>query len=320
VRKQVNVSSLTLMRFLGGAVIICLLYWVVGRVAAPELHGQSGRDDTVKFEHGGLTRTALVHLPAGYDGKKPLPLVLSFHGRHGQGKDQQKLSHFDEVSDKYRFLVVYPDGIGKSWNALGVGEAESRGVDDVGFVRVLLDRLAERYAVDDSRIYASGMSNGGFFSHRLGCELSERFAAIASVEGQMSPEMAKMCNPKEPVAVLDIHGTADRLVPYEGGKTAGGGVSLSVDETVALWRRLNRATNEGESMTKGQVVCRTYQGGTAPVRVCTVTGAGHTWPGGFQYLPRLLVGATNRDVDASEMIWQFFAENPKRPGQTKGRY
>jgi polyhydroxybutyrate depolymerase len=306
-------SSLMLSRFVGGLLIGCLLLWVFAGVSAPRLHSQSGRNETLKFDHGGLPRISLIHVPSGYDGKTPLPVVLSFHGRHGEGKDQQKLSHFDEVSDRHRFLVVYPDGIGKSWNALhGTGEAESRGVDDVGFVRALLDRLAERYVVDKNRIYASGMSNGGFFAHRLGCELSERFAAIASVAGQMSPALAKICRPQEPVAVLDIHGTADRIVPYKGGKTDGGGSLLSAEETVSIWRRLNKSAGEGETTTNGQVVCRTYQGGTAPVRFCTVTGAGHTWPGGFQYLPRLLVGATNRDVDASEMIWQFFAENPKR--------
>lgn len=301
------------MRFLGGVVIVCLLCWGVARIAVPEVHGQSGRNETLKLEYGGLSRTSLIHVPAGYDGKTPLPVVLSFHGRHGQGNNQQKLTHFDDVSDRHRFLVVYPDGIGKSWNALhGTGEAESRGVDDVGFVRALLGRLGERYAIDNARIYAAGMSNGGFFAHRLGCELSERFAAIASVAGEMSPALSKICQPKEPPAVLIIHGTADRIAPFNGGKTDGGGSMLSAEETATIWRRLNKTTGDGETTTKGEVVCRTYQGGAAPVRFCSVAGAGHTWPGGFQYLPRLLVGATNRDVDASEMIWQFFAENPKR--------
>ena len=275
--------------------------------------------EVARLEHGGLTRTYLVHVPPGYDGKKPVPLVLSFHGRHGQGKDQADLTGFNDVSDRHGFLVVYPDGVGKSWNALhGTGEAQARGVDDVGFVGALIDSLVEHYEIDEDRIYASGMSNGGFFAHRLGCELSERIAAIASVAGQMAPDLAKICRPAVPVPVLDIHGTRDRIVPMDGGTTDGGGSLLSAEETVGVWQRLNGCSGATkETLSRGGVVCRSSEGCKAPVTLCTVKGAGHTWPGGKQYAPRLLVGTTNRDVDASEMIWEFFDANARGAGRRR---
>jgi polyhydroxybutyrate depolymerase len=247
-------------------------------------------------------------------------LVLSFHGRHGQGKGQAKLTGFSEVADRHGFIVVYPDGIDKSWNAMhGAGPAQEKGVDDVGFVDALIDRLQAEYAIDPNRVYAAGMSNGGFFSHRLGCELSTRLAAIASVAGQMGPELAEICDPAEPVAVLDIHGTKDRIVPYDGGETKGGGALLSVEDTVDTWRQLNDCAMRSDvTLDKGDASCRTYRGCSAPVELCTIEGAGHTWPGGHQYMPRLLVGTTNRDVDASELIWEFFENNPKRTSIRRG--
>jgi len=280
----------------------------------------SGVDVHGEIEHGGYTRTYMVHVPKGYSADTPVPLVLSFHGRHGQGEGQAKLTGFSEVADRHGFIVVYPDGIEKSWNAMhGAGPAQEKGVDDVGFVEALIDRLQADYAIDPKRVYAAGMSNGGFFSHRLGCELSPRLAAIASVAGEMGPELAKVCQPEYPIAVLDIHGTKDRIVPYDGGETKGGGELLSVEDTVDVWRQLNDcALRSDVTLEKGDVVCRTFRECTAPVEQCTVEGAGHTWPGGYQYLPRLLIGTTNRDVDASELIWEFFENNPKRISVRQG--
>lgn len=284
---------------------------------------QPGMDATEEIQFGGRTRTFIIHFPSGYDDQKPVPLMLSFHGRKGQGKDQVKLSNFNQVADRHGFIVVYPDGVGKSWNAMhGTGDAEALGVDDVGFVGALIDTLMERYSIDPRRIYASGMSNGGAFVHRLGCEMSDRIAAIASVAGEMAPKMAAQCKPTDPVAVIDFHGTKDRIVPFDGGETGGGGDLLSAPATVEVWRKLNGCNETSkETFSKGDVTCRTFTGGRAPVTLCTVQGTGHTWPGGYQYLPRILIGTTSRDVDASEMIWEFFAANPKMmdPRGTSGR-
>lgn len=266
------------------------------------------RNEAVDFTFEGRARHALVRIPASY-GPEAVPLMVSFHGRRGTGEDQAQLTHFNDVSDDHGFIVVYPDGIEKSWNALhGTGEAEALGVDDVGYTAALLDALGERYKIDRTRIYASGMSNGGFFAHRLGCQLSTRFAAIVSVAGPMATALEPICQPLRPVPVMYFHGTSDRIVPYLGGTTDGGGSGLSAPATAKKWSVLNGCSSTTvESFRKGQVSARSYTGCRAPVSLYTVTNGGHTWPGGYQYLSAWLVGQTNRDVDASELIWQFFA-------------
>lgn len=264
------------------------------------------RNEPLDLVFEGRSRHALIRIPASYAGN-PVPLMVSFHGRHGTGEDQRDLTHFNDVSDTYGFIVAYPDGVEQSWNALhGTGEAEALGVNDVGYTRALLNALREKYQIDPKRMYASGFSNGGFFTERIGCELSDQFAAIASVAGPMATALEPICAPGRPVPILYFHGTADRIVPYNGGETGGGGSGLSAPATAQKWAGINQcSTVTVESFRKGQVACRSYTSCAAPVQLCTVTNAGHTWPGGLQYASAWLVGTTNRDVDASEMIWQF---------------
>jgi polyhydroxybutyrate depolymerase len=284
-------------------------------VSAPGEAGtapQSGWIEQVSLTHDGVVRTAWVAVPSGYRKNTPVPLVLSFHGRDSDGMTQAWLTQLHDVGERNTFIVVYPDGVGRSWNALsGTGDAEALNVDDVGYVDALLATLSARFTIDPDRVYASGMSNGAFFAHRLGCERSSRFAAIASVAGQMALALEKVCAPQVPVAVLSFHGKADPVVPYGGGVTLGGGSTLSAEQTAAVWGRLNQAGAQPiETFRKGEVVCRTYQDGRMPVTLCSIETGGHTWPGGNEYAPETVVGPTNRDVSASEMIWQFFAANP----------
>jgi len=274
---------------------------------------QTVNPEIVEVTYQTLTRTSLVYVPSGYDGKTAMPLVLSFHGRWGKGKDQAALTELHTVGERYGFLVVYPDAAFGTWNAMaGNTTANEELIDDVGFVDLLVTQLSQRFKIDSRRIYASGFSNGGFFVHRLGCERSTRFAAIASVAGEMAPALEKVCAPQAPVAVMTIHGTEDPIVPYTGGVTEGGGESLSAEATATTWNRLNRCNGQWlETLRIGQVFTRSFQGCAAPVAWTTVEGGGHTWPGGLQYQSPLLIGITNRDVNASEMIWQFFAANPQ---------
>jgi polyhydroxybutyrate depolymerase len=165
------------------------------------------------------------------------------------------------------------------------------------------------------------MSNGGFFTHRLGCERSTRFAAIAAVAGGMSPVLEKACAPSAPLAVLNIHGKADPIVPYAGGTTMGGGSALAAEQTANVWQHLNSAiTPPVQTFVLRDVLCRTYADGRAPVTLCDIEHGGHTWPGGNEYAPETMVGPTNRDINASETIWEFFAANPrtaKKAGRPK---
>ncbi|MCU0701951.1 MAG: hypothetical protein MUC96_36075 [Myxococcaceae bacterium] len=146
--------------------------------SSPCTTGVTGaRDRTVTVMHGGLARTANVHLPASWNGRSPRAVVLNFHGRNSTPTQQNLLSGMNALSDREGFIAVHPQGVGNTWNAgLCCGEAQTRRLDDVGFVRALLDSLEASFCIDDKRVYATGLSNGGFLSHRLGCELSGRIA------------------------------------------------------------------------------------------------------------------------------------------------
>lgn len=284
------------------------------------VRAQTGRTETGSIEHGGRVRTFLMHTPPGYDGTAAVPLQLSFHGRGGTGTSQADLTHLNSVADARGFIVVYPDGVEQSWNnGAGVGStedptAETLNVDDVGFVDALVTHMSERFKIDPNRIDVSGMSNGGFFSHRDGCQLSSRVAAIASVAGPMATAIEPSCQPIAPTAAMIVHGLADKVVPYYGGETLGGGSGLSAPKTAEKWATLNGCSNPTGtapiSRQVGEVVFRSYVNCQRPVVLVTVRDGGHTWPGGLQY--SLFVGKTNRDIDASEEIWKFFAANPKR--------
>lgn len=299
-----------------------LLFVLVGATSA----GAQVRTGEIEgtLEAGGATRTYRVYVPARYDGKKPVPLVIALHGGGGAGRGMNTLTRLNDVADAHGFLVVYPDGRFRHWNdGRQSGAAESREVDDVGFLADLIDALARKYSVDRKRVFATGISNGGFMSQRLACDLSDKVAAIAVVAATMGQELSGKCNPRQPVSVLLIHGTEDPLVPYEGGRVQvrGGGAIVSAPDAVGKWVELNGCTAkpktdslpdtaEDETRTRRE----TYTGcrnGTEVIFL-TIEGGGHTWPSGPQYLPVRRIGRTSGDFDASALIWEFFAAHPRR--------
>ena len=264
----------------------------------------------------GLKRTFRVHLPPAYDGRQPTPLVVVFHGGIGTGRYIQKQSRMDPVSDRHGFIAVYPDGLYRTWNAGGCcEEAMRRKIDDVQFVADLLDTLETRLAVDRARIYATGFSNGAMLVHRLACELPGRFAAIAPVSGVI---MVPECPGREALSVMVFHGTADPRSLWEGGlgdKKAEKGIRESIPVTMnRLQTRYNCAKETQTTFQRGQVTCSTYpqcrQG--AEVVLCRIEGGGHQWPGGDAVWPDRL-GPVNRDISASELMWQFFERHALAP-------
>ena len=279
------------------------------------------------LQSGALVRSYLLHVPPGYDAAAPWPLVLALHGGGGQGRGMPWLTGLSRLADRQRFLVAYPDGVGRSWNDgredPGVPAAR-RQVDDVGFLVALIDHVAGAYRIDAARVYATGISNGGFMSQRLACEASTRVAAIASVVATIGVELADRCRPARAVPVLMVNGTADPLVPYEGGQIQlpGGrprpGRIASVAETVALWARLNGCARFADVIREpdrdpsdGVTVRRETQSGCpegGEVTLYVMEGGGHVWPGGPQYLPRTVIGRATRELD-SETIWDFFARH-----------
>jgi polyhydroxybutyrate depolymerase len=272
-----------------------------------------------------------VHVPKGYDPKVPAPVLYAFHGFlqnapmfviNGTG--------FVPKSDQEGFILVMPngaqeDGLGGSWNA-GVccGAAAAQKLDDVGFVRAIHGELQKHLNIDAQRVYATGFSNGGFMTHRLGCEASDLFAAIAPIAASIGtselgstgthrdPDL-KACTPERPVAVLTVHGDADGIVPYAGMKP-------SLDH----WARENGCRETSvpatQPMSGGDTTCVTYEG-CAGVEVtgCTVRGGGHCWFGdascgtGAPGIGNLFVGNNSSYLKTSDAVWSFVSRFRRAP-------
>jgi len=181
--------------------------------------------DTLKYHYsssifsGGLQRTYSVHIPNSYDKTSPTPLVISLHGGGGTGQGMNKLTNFDSIADAENFIVIYPDGFEKHWNDgrnVQRYRTQAQNIDDVGFISALIDNISNEVNIDAKRVYVTGISNGAMMSHRLGCELSQKIAAIAPVAGNIPANMASVWSPSRPVSVLIINGTDDPLVPWAG--------------------------------------------------------------------------------------------------------
>jgi polyhydroxybutyrate depolymerase len=284
----------------------------------PACQGKQGAkgERVVTVASGGLIRTALLHVPAAYDPAKPTVLVLNFHGFSSDGAQEALVTRMSQSSDAHNFIVAYPYGVASSWNAgQCCGTAWLDAIDDVAFVKALLAQLSGDYCIDDHRIYATGMSNGGFISHRLACEMADVFAAISPVAGVMGiPEAS--CKPVRPVPVLAFHGTKDPLVPYGGGNpvlNAGIAGTLnfrSVEETMAIWRDRDGCKGAAEQIyQKGDATCVRWGGCEqgSEVVLCTIDGGGHTWPGGVP----IPLGTTSNNISATETMLSFFAAHPK---------
>ncbi|UQA63746.1 hydrolase [Polyangium aurulentum] len=267
---------------------------------------------------GGRLRSALLHVPASYDSDVGTPLVLNFHYYTGTPLLQAALSQMNPVSDARGFIVAYPAGIGASFNfGSCCGLAWQLGVDDVQFARDLVAAISREYCIDPSRIHATGMSNGAALAHRLGCEAADVFASIAPVAAVL-PEPST-CVPSRPISVLQFHGTADPLVPYDGSEPmlppgfpvpAGTFDYYPVVDSIGAWRQIDGCpASPALTYANGDATCVAWSpcnGGTA-TELCTIDGGGHTWPGGT---PIPLVGPTSQDLEASEKMIDFFEAHP----------
>lgn len=277
--------------------------------ASPSLGCESGTLDAgvthVDLEAGGVMRSYELHVPPSYDGATPLPLVLSFHGYTSTGSAQEESTEMNDLADREGFLVAYPNGLYNSWNAgTCCGQAAELGVDDVGFTRTLIEDIGARGCIDQRRVYATGMSNGGFFSYRLACEAADVIAAAAPVAAVMGVDEGA-CMPARPIPIIAFNGTGDPLVLYDGG---GPGASPSVAETIAGWVDRDGCTAEPVvSYQNGDATCETVDQceGDASVTLCTIEGGGHCWPG---YPCRLGgIGESTTDINANEAMWGLFS-------------
>lgn len=280
-------------------------------------------------------RSYRIHIPPGYDGSKPVPLVLVLHGYTSNSEVMERVIGFNEKADEEGFIVVYPNGatdlllflgyrvlhpshrwarfwnVGFFWRNAGLffDTALSRDMDDVGFIQELIGHLQDELYVNSSRVYIAGVSNGGMMSYRLGSELSDTVAAIAPVAGTSGGRYRKKSDlyvvpePEHPVSVVAFHGLQDRVVPYEGDMHY-----LSVNESISYWVEYNDCNpvpdvNKSES---GNVIVRTYSNGSdnSEVKLYTIVNGAHDW-----------FGSKNSDiseVSTTDLMWEFFELHPKK--------
>lgn len=267
---------------------------------------------TVNLNVNGVSRTYNLYVPAIYNSNQAVPLVFNFHGYTSNNTQQELYGDFRPIADTANFIIVHPQGLivngNTGWNNFGT-QATAQG--DIDFTQMMITTLSSQYNIDPNRIYSTGMSNGGFMSYDLACFLSSRFAAIASVTGGMTALRKPACNPNHPVPVMQIHGTADAVVPYTGVTGFG---SIHVDSLVKFWRVFNHCNatpvftalpniNTADNCTAEHYVYSGGQNGST-VEFYKIIGGGHTWPGAI--FP--VNGNTNMDFSASKEIWRFFSK------------
>ncbi|MFZ4286379.1 alpha/beta hydrolase family esterase [Variovorax sp. HJSM1_2] len=294
------------------------------RRAAAESNAATGILSEESLMHDGLRRSYLVHVPPKLDATHPLPLVLAFHGGGGDAAFMAQDARYGLISkaDAAGFVVVFPGGFSRfpggrfaAWNAGNCcGEARDRAVDDVGFVRALVQRLQATHRIDGRRVYAVGMSNGGMFAHRLGCEAADVFAAVASVAGT---DNTRTCAPSRPMAVLHIHAKDDDHLLFAGGA---GPASIgdkskvtdftSVPLTISRWVERDRCDAKTvRTLSVAGAYCEAHQAcaGQAEVQLCVTETGGHSWPGATTV--RKGQEAASQALSANDVMWEFFTRH-----------
>ncbi len=290
--------------------------------AASSLSVAQQADSEHSLNAGGAARTYLLHVPAGAP-SGPLPLVVVFHGGGGNAASAVHMSGMDAKADREKFIVAYPNGSGPiagallTWNTWQCcGYALEHHVDDVAFVRAMVEEIARSNPVDRKRIYATGMSNGGMMTYRVGCEMADVFAAIAPVAGALDTDS---CKPSGPVSLVAFHGKADQHVRFDGGvplKSADlrhSRVDKPVSYAIDFWKRQNQCDGTPASEKKGSVTHEAYAcpATSTAVELYAVDGQGHAWPGGAKGFSRG-ADAPSTELSATDAMWDFFARHPRK--------
>jgi len=271
--------------------------------------GTSQQTITATITHDAMQREYILYVPASYTGSNAVPLVFNFHGYTSNATEQMWYGDFRPIADTANFIIVHPNGMldGTGTTHFNVGWGGST-IDDVGFTSALLDSISADYNINADRVYSTGMSNGGFMSYHLACQLSDKIAAIASVTGSMSPATYNACNPQHPTAILEIHGTADGTVAYTGSN-----FSKPIIDVLDYWINSNNSNttpsvinipdiNTSDGSTVEHLI---YYGGDNDVTVehFKITGGEHTWAS-----TAFPSAGTNFDIDASVEVWKFFSK------------
>ena len=255
-------------------------------------------DASEQFTNQNQQRTYALHTPA--IANQALPLVIALHGSQESGQQMSAKTGLNQLADQAGFVVAYPDGLKQKWNVSGKAIE-----DNVVFVHALIDRVQKIRNIDPTRIYVVGLSNGGILAQKIACTDPSKIAAIATVAASLPQQYEATCQTKTPVSLLMINGTADPIVPWQGGQPpqvhVGRDLSLpSIPEVVNFWHQHNACTAE-PSLTqlneKVQISSNTHCQNDTEVSLITLNGAGHIWAGG---------SGKSQFLDATQAVWQFF--------------
>ncbi len=284
---------------------ILLFFFLI--ISSISIKAQTTILDTITVD--GLERYYRLYLPVNYSEDANMPLVMNFHGYGSDAIQQELYTGLFLLANTENFVVCHPEGtldqIGKKF--FNVGFPNSTGVDDVNFATTLIDLLIEDYKLDSTRVYSCGMSNGGYFSYKLACERGDKIAAVCSVTGSMVPAQFEACMPA-PIPVMQMHGTADPTVLYEGDE-----IGVPIETLVDYWVNINQCNTEPEYTAIEDV--NTDDECTAElfkytegingneVHFYKIEGGGHSWPSSS-----IDYGVTNRDFNANQAIWDFFKQ------------
>jgi polyhydroxybutyrate depolymerase len=264
-------------------------------------------------EPGTQARRFLLHLPSSVNGPGPVPFVLGFHGGFGSAESFSTLTSLHLTGETRGFGVAYLDAGDGVWGDYRPGPGQPDA--DLNYVRSVIDYLVANHHADDRRIYATGISNGAAFSFVLAAQLADRVAAVAPVAHNLTQAFVDQATPSSPVHILQIVGTADPLMPFNGGTQGTGDQVLSSAASMQYWQAINGngASTAAPLPNLASDATAAFRETFAPSpdgieleRVVVVNG-GHTWPGGDQYLPVSTIGLTSRDFNANDLIWDFFA-------------
>lgn len=286
--------------------------WLLLMAMAAALGGCHRGYQSIEVPDGG-TRRYILTVPESYSGEQPVPLLIALHQFSDTAAGMQRLSRFDDIAAREGFLVCYPQGKWRIWNA-----GQRDGADDVAFLNQLVEEIAQRYNVDRALVYATGISAGGMMSQYWACK-GGKLAAIACVAATPSAGSLDNCTLDGPLPVLLMHGTEDSVVPFNGGGVSTGGGDMTFMSAAALARSWAERNGCGEEEPTAEVLpplqpdredrvtrFTFHCPADSPVVYYEIGGAGHTWPGGDNWYPRFIVGETSQQIDASGVIWDFF--------------
>jgi len=297
-----------LVRILTGFILLVAFVLLAGFVFFRLANRTNGQITT----SAGEQRSYYLYVPESYDPAVPTALILSMHGYADWPAHHMDTTRWNDLADEYGLIVVYPSGtrFPMRWRASNLSNEPSTSTEDIVFLSELIDTLQAGYNIDPRRIYANGLSNGAGMSFVLSCNLSERIAAIGLVAGAYLYPW-ESCNPARPVPAIVFHGTADPIVPFEGGPSRSFDLDFPyIPDWVDVLADRNGCSGEPRALpARGQVSGVEYTGCAADVVFYTINEGGHTWPGGVP-LPEGITGVTSTEIDATREMWDFYQQHP----------